>query len=70
MLVLSRQIGEKIVIGDPRDPLAVISVEDIRGGVGGKVRIGVTAARKIPVHRLEVADAIVREGEQRKAVPA
>ena len=54
MLVLSRQRGEVITIGDDIE----IEVCDIRGD---KVRLGVTAARHIPVHRKEVYEAIQRE---------
>ncbi len=54
MLVLSRQRDETIVIGDDVE----ITVVDIRGD---KVRLGITAPTKIPVHRKEVYDAIKRE---------
>ena len=47
MLVLSRRIGEEIVIdGDIR--VRVVGVQ------GGKVRIGVKAPPAVPVHRKEV----------------
>ena len=52
MLVLSRQSGEAIVIGDGIE-IHVVSVG--RNGV----RIGVTAPRDIPVHRREVYDLVV-----------
>ena len=49
MLVLSRRVGEEIVIaGNIR--VTVVSVE------GGKVRLGVTAPASVPVHRKEVLD--------------
>ncbi|UCE62461.1 MAG: carbon storage regulator CsrA [Phycisphaerales bacterium] len=57
MLVLSRQRDETIMIGDDVE----ITVVDIRGD---KVRLGITAPRKIQVHRKEVYDAIKRENEQ------
>jgi len=47
MLVLSRKLGEKIVIGDD----ITLTVVDIDGG---KVRLGIEAPRKVPVHREEV----------------
>jgi len=61
MLVLSRNIGEEIVIGsDIR--VCVVAVE------GGKVRLGVEAPRSVAVDRKEVflrrfqfADAALRE---------
>lgn len=64
MLVLSRKVGESIVI-DPRlcevDELGQIRITlvDIRGD---KVRIGIEAPKEIPVHRQEVYDAIQRNG--------
>jgi carbon storage regulator len=54
MLVLSRQLEESIVIGDE----IVVKVVDIRGD---KVRLGIVAPERIPVHRLEVQEAILRQ---------
>lgn len=51
MLVLSRQRDEIIKIGDDIE----IMVIDIRDG---KVRLGITAPRSVPVHRLEVYQEI------------
>jgi carbon storage regulator len=52
MLVLSRCVDEKIVIGDGD---IVITVVDIRGD---KVRLGVDAPKEVSVHRQEVYDRI------------
>ena len=49
MLVLSRKVGESIVIGDD----VTIWVVDIRGD---KVRIGVDAPREVPVTRSELGE--------------
>ena len=57
MLVLSRQRDQTIMIGDDVE----ITVVDIRGD---KVRLGITAPRRIQVHRKEVYDAIKRENQQ------
>ena len=54
MLVLSRKMDEKIIIGDS----ITITVVDIRGD---KIRLGIEAPRDIPVHREEVYRAIKRE---------
>lgn len=54
MLVLSRKRNEALVIGDN----ITIVVVDIRGD---KVRLGIEAPKEIPVHRLEVQEAIERE---------
>ena len=57
MLVLSRQKDQIIMIGDNIE----ITVVDIRGD---KVRLGITAPPKIPVHRKEVYEAIKRENRE------
>ena len=48
MLVLSRRIGEKIII----EPGIEIAVVDVRGG---RVRIGVDAPSHIGIRRMEIA---------------
>jgi carbon storage regulator len=53
--------GESIIIGDD----IKITVVAVRNGHGGfKVRLGIDADKSIPVHRLEVYEAI--KAEQRK----
>ena len=47
MLVLSRRIGEAIVIGDE----VTLTVLDVRGDV---VRIGIDAPRTVKIHRAEL----------------
>lgn len=47
MLVLTRRIGETIVIGDD----VVVTVLEVRGD---QVRIGIRAPRSVQVHREEV----------------
>lgn len=51
MLVLTRNVGENIVINDN----IIVTVVDIRGD---KVRLGFTAPPEIPIHRQEVYNAI------------
>ncbi len=60
MLVLSRQRDESIMIGDD----VKITIVDVRGD---KVRLGIEAPRKIPVHRMEIYDAIQREKKEKEA---
>ena len=60
MLVLSRQRDESIMIGDNVE----ITIVDVRGD---KVRLGITAPKKIPVHRREIYDAIQREKAAERA---
>jgi len=54
MLVLSRQRNESIMIGDEIE----ITIVEVRGD---KVRLGINAPKKLPVHRREVYDAIQAE---------
>jgi len=51
MLVLTRRIGESLVIGDD----VVIRVLDVKGDV---VRVGVDAPRHVQIHRQEVYEAV------------
>jgi carbon storage regulator len=51
MLVLTRRIGESLVIGDD----VVVRVLDVKGDV---VRIGVDAPRHVQIHRQEVYEAV------------
>ena len=51
MLVLTRRIGESLVVGDD----VVIRVLDVKGDV---VRIGVDAPRHVQIHRQEVYEAV------------
>lgn len=54
MLVLTRKIGEGIVIGDD----VTIKIVDTKGGT---VRIGIEAPRTKKIHRQEVYDRIRQE---------
>lgn len=55
MLILSRRIDEQIFIGDD----VKIMILAIRGG---QVRLGITAPKRVPVHRAEVAARIKAQG--------
>jgi len=54
VLVLSRKINQSIMIGDEIE----IKVLEIRGD---QVRLGIEAPKRIPVHRKEVYEAIMKE---------
>jgi len=56
MLILSRKINEKVVIGDD----ITVSIIEIRGD---QVRIGIDAPKMIKVFRQEVFDAIKAENK-------
>ncbi|PYI66873.1 carbon storage regulator [Arthrobacter livingstonensis] len=52
MLVLTRKIGETIIIGGN------ITVTILDGGRGEGVRIGIDAPRDVSIHRSEVVEAV------------
>ena len=56
MLILSRKVSEKIMIGDNIS----VSIIEIRGD---QVRIGVDAPKAVKVFRQEVFDAITAENK-------
>ncbi len=56
MLVLSRKIGETIVIGDD----IKITIIDMKGG---KVRIGIQAPPNVTINRQEIHDAIQNKND-------
>jgi len=59
MLVLSRKIGESIVIG-PGIIVTVVRVD------GDAVRVGIQAPKDVPIHRLEIYEEI--QGNNRQAL--
>lgn len=59
MLVLSRRKNEVLKIGDEIEVM-VVSVR------GDRVRLGVKAPVRVPVHRLEVFEAIKRASENQQ----
>ena len=60
MLILSRRVNEKIVIGDD----IVVSVVEVRGD---QVKLGIDAPRHVKVFRQEVFDAIQEENKKAAA---
>jgi carbon storage regulator len=56
MLILSRKVNEKVMIGED----IAISIIEVRGD---QVRIGVEAPKRVKVYRQEVFDAIRAENE-------
>ena len=54
MLILTRRVGETVVIGNDVD-VTVLGVK------GNQVRLGVKAPREIAVHREEIFQRICRE---------
>ena len=54
MLVLTRRVGERVVVGEEIE-ITVVSVR------GDQVRLGIAAPREVSIYRAEVAEAVRRE---------
>jgi carbon storage regulator len=54
MLLITRRVGEKIMVGDN----VVVHVMEI---VGNTVRVGIQAPRSVPVYREEIWHAVREE---------
>ena len=63
MLVLSRKVGDRILIGDD------ITITVVKVG-GGSVRIGIDAPPHLPVVRRELNEQIEEEQAQQKQLSA
>lgn len=58
MLILTRRVGESLVIGDD------ISIT-VLGVKGNQVRIGIDAPKNVSVHRQEIYERIKHEEEMK-----
>ncbi|MDQ1242352.1 MAG: carbon storage regulator [Pseudomonadota bacterium] len=63
MLILTRRVGETVMIGDD----VTVTVLGVKGN---QVRIGVNAPRDVAVHREEIFERIKREEQDGTARPA
>ena len=62
MLILTRKVGEIIMIGDD----IVVKVLGVRSG---QVKIGIEAPRELPVHRQEIFERIKSGGDAENGNP-
>lgn len=58
MLILTRRVGETVVIGNEGPDQVTFTVMGIKAG---QVRVGVNAPKEVPVHREEIYERIRAE---------
>lgn len=56
MLILTRRVGETLIIGEGKDRVEV----RIQSTYGNQVKVGIKAPKDVPVHREEVYEKIHR----------
>lgn len=59
MLILTRRIGETLIIGEGENAIQVT----VLGIKGNQIRIGTAAPNTVPVHRKEIYDRIQAENQ-------
>jgi carbon storage regulator len=59
MLILTRRVGETVMIGDDVT-VTVLSVK------GNQIRLGINAPQSVPVHREEIYARIMQERDCKK----
>lgn len=61
MLILTRRVGETVIIGDD----VTVTVLGVKGN---QVRLGVNAPKEVAVHREEIYERIKREQSGEEAI--
>lgn len=56
MLVVTRTTSEKVVIGDPKNPIGTVTIASVKGE---RVRIAFDFPKDVPVNRQEIADIVL-----------
>ena len=59
MLVLTRSVGERLIINDGEIKLSILEVK------GNQVRIGIDAPRNVSIHREEIYNRIKDENAEK-----
>ena len=62
MLILTRRVGESLILGDD-------IIVNVLGVIGNQVRIGVNAPRDVSVHREEIYNRIQDDDESSPEEP-
>jgi carbon storage regulator len=63
MLILTRRVGEKLVIGEKLEIGENITIT-VLGVKGNQIRIGIDAPPEVQVHREEIFQRILKEREE------
>ena len=61
MLILTRRIGETIIIGDDNVQVQVLGIK------GNQVRLGIDAPKEVAVHRQEIYERIQAQAQGSEA---
>ena len=62
MLILTRRVGETVMIGGQEVTVTVLGVK------GNQIRLGINAPKSVAVHREEIFERIQREAEAEAAL--